>query len=64
MKMPALVHRWIYGAYTIQVLRRNFLGFLGASPVRSTAVGSMDGLGDRGRKAWLKTIEHLGQRSL
>ncbi len=63
MKMPALVHRWFYGAYTIQVLRRNFLGFLGASPVRSNVIGSMDNLGDHGRVAWLKKIEDLGQRS-
>jgi NAD(P)H dehydrogenase (quinone) len=62
MKMPALVHRWFYGAYTIQVLRRNFLGFLGATPVRSTCIGSMDGLGEAGRKSWLDSMESLGRR--
>ena len=41
MGMPTLVYRWYYGGHGVRNLRRNVLGFVGYSPIRTTMMGSL-----------------------
>jgi putative NADPH-quinone reductase len=61
MGMPGLVYRWYFGSHAVKLLKRNILGFLGASPIRSEVIGNIAGLGDAGRKAWLAKVEAWGR---
>ncbi|MGD9868741.1 MAG: NAD(P)H-dependent oxidoreductase [Hyphomicrobiales bacterium] len=60
MGMPGFVYRWWYGAHALKVLKRNILGFVGASPVRSTILGNIEGAGQDKRRQWLKDMEQMG----
>jgi putative NADPH-quinone reductase len=61
MGMPALVYRWWFRPHAVEILKRNILGFVGVKPVRSTVIGSVETIGDAGRKAWLTQVEDLGR---
>lgn len=63
MGMPGFVYRWYFGAYAAKLLRRNILGFIGVSPVRTTILGNVEGAGDAGRKTWIESVEALGRRA-
>ncbi|THJ23642.1 MAG: NAD(P)H-dependent oxidoreductase [Nitrospira sp. CG24D] len=60
MGMPALVYRWIFFAHSLKSLKRNTLWFCGIGPVKSTIIGSIDGLTDRQRADWLDEMRGLG----
>jgi len=61
MGMPGLIYRWWYGAYALNMLKRNILGFLGAGPIRSTIHGNIEGVGAYGRARWLDEAEAMGR---
>ena len=60
MGMPAFVYRWIFFAHSLKSLKRNTLWFCGIGPVKSTIIGSIDGLTDRQRADWLDEMRGLG----
>jgi hypothetical protein len=47
--------------HAVEILKRNILGFVGVHPVRSTVIGSIEAIGDAGRKRWLTHVEGLGR---
>lgn len=63
MGMPGFVYRWWYGAHALKVLKRNILGFVGASPVRSTVHGYIEGVSEAKRHQWLQEMEDMGRRA-
>jgi putative NADPH-quinone reductase len=60
MGMPALIYRWYFGAHAVAILKKNILQFMGVRPVRSTMIGSVEGMSEAKRKDWLARIEKLG----
>ena len=60
MGMPAFVYRWIFFAHSLKSLTRNTLWFCGIGPVKSTIIGSIEGLTDRQRADWLDEMRGLG----
>ncbi len=64
MGMPGFVYRWWFGAHALKMLKRNILGFMGVSPVRSTIHGFVEGVGADDRKAWLDEAHALGRRAV
>ncbi len=63
MGMPAIVYRWYFGAHGSRSLQRSILEFCGLHPVRTTAIGAVEGSGSR-RAAWLRRIGDLGRRGV
>ncbi|MEO1292922.1 MAG: NAD(P)H-dependent oxidoreductase [Pseudomonadota bacterium] len=63
MGMPGFVYRWWFGAHALQVVKRNILGFVGVSPIRSTIYGSVEQVGNEQRTAWLEEMRELGKRA-
>ena len=61
MGMPAFVYRWVFGAHDLKSLTRNTFWFCGISPVKSTLIGSIEGLSERRRDDWLDEMRGLGQ---
>lgn len=64
MGMPAFVYRFYFAAHSVKSLERNILGFVGIAPVRETLIGSVDGLDEAGREAWVSKLEALGRRAI
>jgi putative NADPH-quinone reductase len=62
MGMPALIYRFYFAAHSVRSLERNILGFVGIAPVRETLIGSVEGLDDAGRAAWMAKLAGLGRR--
>jgi len=60
MGMPALIYRWFFLAHSVKNLQRNILGSCGIGPIRSTLIGSIEGLTDRQRADWLDTLRSVG----
>jgi len=63
MGMPALVYRWYFRAHSLKALERNILGFVGIAPIRETLIGSVEGLSDAQRNAWLDKLGALGRKA-
>jgi NAD(P)H dehydrogenase (quinone) len=61
MGMPALAYRWYFGAHALKMLKRHILGFLGAGPIRSTILGSIEDVSPERRTRWLADMEALGR---
>jgi putative NADPH-quinone reductase len=61
MGMPALVYRWYFRAHSLKALERNILGFVGIAPIHETLVGTVEGLDDKERQAWLGKLAKLGE---
>ena len=64
MGMHGFVYRWWFGAHALKMLKRNILRFMGAGPVRSLILGNIEGVGEKGRKRWLRDVEELGRRAV
>jgi len=60
MGMPAFVYRWIFLAHGLKNLERNILGSSGIGPIRSTLIGSIEGMTEKQRLAWLDEMRGLG----
>jgi NAD(P)H dehydrogenase (quinone) len=63
MGMPGFIYLWYFGAYALRMLKRNILGFLGVSPIRSTIYGSIESVSDDKRKSWLIEVEDMGREA-
>lgn len=61
MGMPAFVYRWWFGPHAVQIVKRNILGFVGVRPVRTTVIGSIETVGNEGRKRWLARVADFGR---
>ena len=60
MGMPALVYRWVYGAHSVKLMRRNILGFAGIAPVRATIVGNAWNMPAEQVERWCERLRRLG----
>lgn len=60
MGTPAPFYRWIDGAHSVKLMRRNILGFAGIAPVRSTIVGGVGGLDAAAAERWFGRMRRLG----
>ncbi len=63
MGMPAFAYRWYFGAHSLKSLKRSILSLVGFGPNRHTLVGTIEGMSDAKRKAWLDTVRTLGTRA-
>jgi len=61
MGMPAWVYRLIFFAHSVKSLRRNILGFCGIRPIKSTLIGSIEGMSEKRRTGWLDEMRGLGE---
>jgi len=60
MGMPAFVYRWIFFAHSLKSFKCNTLWFCGIGPVKTTIIGSIEGLTERQRDDWLDELRGLG----
>ncbi|MGI4721347.1 MAG: NAD(P)H-dependent oxidoreductase [Janthinobacterium lividum] len=60
MGMPALAYRWLYGAHSIRLMRRNILGFSGIAPVRSTLIGGAGAFDTAQVERWCTRLRGMG----
>lgn len=61
MGMPAFIYRWVFLAHGLRNLQRNILGFAGVRPVRSSLIGTVEGMDERQRAGWLDHMRALGE---
>jgi putative NADPH-quinone reductase len=61
MGMPAAIYRWFFLAHGLKNLQRNILGFSGIGPIRSTLIGSIEGMSEKQRMGWLDEMRGLGE---
>lgn len=61
MGMPAPVYRWFFAEDGIRGLRRGILHFVGIRPIKTTYVGTIAGLSDQKRTAWLEQCRRWGR---
>jgi len=61
MGMPAFAYRWVFFAHSLKSLKRNILGFCGIAPIRSTLIGSVEGMSEKQRAGWLDEMRGLGE---
>lgn len=61
MGMPAFVYRWIFFAHSLKSFRRNTLWFCGIGPIRSTIIGSIEGMNEQQRLEWLDEMRRMGE---
>jgi len=60
MGMPAFVYRWYFGAHSLKSLKRSILALVGVGPNRHTLIGTVEGMSDAKRTAWLDAMRRLG----
>lgn len=58
MGMPALIFRWVFGAYGLRAVSRGMLWISGFRPIRSLIIGGVGGPQDF--KPWLRKVEAMG----
>lgn len=63
MGMPGLFYKLVYRAHSLKSLERNILSFCGITPVRSTVVGMVEGMGAARRAKWLEKMAQFGARA-
>ncbi|MEK7235133.1 MAG: NAD(P)H-dependent oxidoreductase [Nitrospirota bacterium] len=61
MGMPAFVYRWFFFAHSLKSLERNILGFSGIGPIKASLIGSIEGMNEQQRAAWLDEVRRLGE---
>jgi putative NADPH-quinone reductase len=60
MGMPVFVYRWFFSAHSLKSLERNILGFSGIGPIKASLIGSIEGMNEKQRAAWLDEMRGLG----
>jgi putative NADPH-quinone reductase len=60
MGMPAFAYRWFFSAHSLKSLERNILGFSGIGPIKASLIGSIEGMNEKQRAAWLDEMRGLG----
>ncbi|RJQ42979.1 MAG: flavodoxin family protein [Gaiellales bacterium] len=61
MGMPAFIYRWVFLAHGLRNLQRNVLGFAGVRPIRSSLIGTVEGMDEKQRAVWLDDVRALGE---
>lgn len=61
--MRAPVYRWLSGAHSLKLLRRNILGVAGVAPVRSTVVGGAGSMRPEQVARWRDRLHEMGRRA-
>lgn len=64
MGTPGFIYRWYFGAFALRMLKRNILGFVGVSPVRSTIHGMIEAVTPETRQLWLADAEAMGRKGV
>jgi putative NADPH-quinone reductase len=59
----ALAYRWLSGAHSLKLMRRNILGMAGIGPVRSTIVGGASSMSPAKVAHWRERLRRLGERA-
>jgi NAD(P)H dehydrogenase (quinone) len=62
MGMPGFIYRWYFGAFALRMLKRNILGFVGVSPIRSTIHGMIEAVTQEKRQSWPADAEAMGRK--
>ena len=62
MGMPAFFFRWYFGGHGVRSFERGVLKIMGASPVKTTLLGSVEGRGEAGYRRWIAEMKKLGER--
>lgn len=63
MGMPGFIYHCYFGAFALRMLKRNILGFVGVSPVRSTIHGMIEAVTPEKRQSWLAEAEAMWRKS-
>jgi len=61
--LPAPVYRWLYGAHSVKLMRRNILGPAGIAPMRSTIVGGAGAMDEVQVERWRARLRRLGAQA-
>ncbi len=61
MGMPALMCRWMFGAYGVRCFERSMLGFAGIKPIRASLYG-LTFADDRKCARWVEGLRGYGVR--
>jgi NAD(P)H dehydrogenase (quinone) len=64
MGMPGFIYRWYFVAFALRMLKRNILGFVGVSPIRSTIHGMIESATPETRQSWLADAEAMGCKAM
>lgn len=64
MGMPALAYTLWFRAHSLKNLKRNILGFIGYSPVRSTILGMVEHADEARMARWTGKIRELGRKAI
>lgn len=62
MGMPGFIYCWYFGAFALRMLKRNILGFVRVSPIRSTTHGMIETVTQETRQSWLADAEAMGRK--
>ena len=62
MGMPAPFFRWYFGGYGVKSFERGILKIMGAAPIRTTLLGSVEGRSEAGYQRWMQEMSELGRR--
>ena len=62
--MPGPAYRWLSGAHSLKLMRRDILGEAGARRVRSTVVGSATSMSPEQVMRWRDRLHALGRRAV
>lgn len=64
MGMPAAIYRWYFGAHSLKSLERNVLRFSGIKPVKTSILGTVEGVSEFKRRKWLEVMKSSGRDAL
>jgi putative NADPH-quinone reductase len=62
--MPGPAYRWLSGAHSLKLMRRDILGDAGAGPLRATVVGSASCMSAERVMRWRRRLHALGRRAV
>lgn len=63
MGMPAWLYRLWFGARGVRSIADFIFGFVGAGPVRTSYLGSVEAVGEARRKGWGERMRQLGAKA-
>jgi putative NADPH-quinone reductase len=61
--MAAPVYRWLHGAHSLKLVRRNIFRPAGIAPMRATVVGGTGDISPEQVERWRRRLRRLGERA-